>query len=337
MTPKEVLGILRRHIPLMVFMTILGFIIGGVSWYLLLRYAPKYTAETYLEVLPPVEKDPTTIVAALVNKDIQYGHRVSIADRIRQQRTLQDLIDKDIIQETKWFKYFGTFKARAIPKAYKDLKKHLRVYALRDAEFVKVSMTCGDKDESALIVNTMVNMFVASHGITERGEITDRLKTLDDRHTRVQMELDDAEKALSDIRTDYTDLEVHTYRDTVTMKLDSLEIEQNELLLGMGQLRANMETLEKQATGPITEQIERAIETDPVMVLLAQQLALQESVFAGLLTKFGENHRVVRQTQDMINEIREKRRIRKAEIAEMTRQSNLQAGQDALFVLMKSG
>jgi len=55
LTPKEIFGILRRHILLMVSLTILGFIIGGMAWYLLLRYAPKYTAQTYIRVLPPIE------------------------------------------------------------------------------------------------------------------------------------------------------------------------------------------------------------------------------------------------------------------------------------------
>lgn len=335
LTPKEIFGILRRHIPFMVFMTILGLMIGGTAWYLLLRYAPRYTAETYLKVLPPVESDPMSIVASLVNKDIQYVHRVTIANSIKQQRTLQDLIDRDKIQKTKWFKYFGKLKHRSIPKAYKDLKKHLGVYALRDAEFVKISMTCGDKDESALIVNEMVDLFFTSHGITTQGEISARLTKYEDRRDRVQVDLDAAEKALSAVRIDHTDLEVHAYRDTITMKLDNLEIEKNNLILEIEEIRAIIKTLDDLATGPITEQIEHQVETDPVMVMLAQQLALQESTLAGRLTKFGENHRVVLQTQDLINEIRVKRLNRKAEIAEQTRQAAFQAGKDRLVVLQQ--
>jgi succinoglycan biosynthesis transport protein ExoP len=333
LTPKEVFGILRRHILLMVSMTILGFIIGGAGWYLLLRYLPKYTAETHLRVLAPVETDPMVFVAALANKDITYGHRLTIANYITQQRTLQALIEKDVIKKTKWYKRFGKLRHRSIPKAYKDLKKHFGAYALRDAEFVKVSMTCGDRDESALIVNTMVDMFLSSHGRTTQREITDRLTKYKERLQNVQVELDAAESALSAVRKDYADLEIHTYRDTLTAKLDNLEFMQNELLLEIGELQATVQVFEGLATeDPFTEQIERAVEGDAVMVLLAQQLALQEAILQGRLTKFGENHRVVRETQDVISEIREKRRIRQAEMAEQFRQANLQAAQDALVV-----
>jgi len=335
LAPGEIFGILRRHIPLMIFLTILGFIIGGGAWYLLLRYHPRYTAETYLKVLPPVETDPTAIVAALVGKDVQYGHRLSIASLIRQQATLEELIDKDVIRRTKWFRQFGKLKHRSIRKAYKDLKKHFRVHALRDAGFVNVSMTCGDKHEAALIVNTMVDMFFQSHKSATQKDVSGRLEVLKARRDWVQKELEDAEKALSFVRTDYTDLEVHAYRDTITIKLDSLELEQNNIILDMGQFQAVVKNLERLATGPITEQVEHQIEMDPTMVLLAQQLALQESVLRGVRTKFGENHRVVRQTRDLINELREKRQVRKVEIAEQTRLSNLQAAQDALVVLQE--
>ena len=101
LTPKDVFGILRRHILLMVSLTILGLIVGGVSWYFLKKYAPKYTARTFIKVLPPIEKDPMTITGGQVAKDIQYGHRASMAALITQQSTLQKLIDRDKIKETK--------------------------------------------------------------------------------------------------------------------------------------------------------------------------------------------------------------------------------------------
>src|SRR4030042_1585785 len=82
MTPKEIFGILRRHILMIVSMITLGLILGGIGWFLLLRYYPRYTAQTFIRVLPPVEKDPATIGGAVVNKDIQYGHRVSVANLI---------------------------------------------------------------------------------------------------------------------------------------------------------------------------------------------------------------------------------------------------------------
>ena len=61
LTPKEVFGILRRHIFLIFFLTILGLGVGGGTWYFLYKYHPRYSAKTFIQVLSPVEKDPMTI------------------------------------------------------------------------------------------------------------------------------------------------------------------------------------------------------------------------------------------------------------------------------------
>ncbi|MHC4616621.1 MAG: polysaccharide biosynthesis tyrosine autokinase [Planctomycetota bacterium] len=341
LTPKEVLGILRRHILLIISLTILGFVVGGVAWFLLLEYAPKYTAQTYLKVLPPVQKDPMTVVSPMVAKDIQYGYRATIAATITQQNTLQDLIDMRKVQETEWFQGFGDVqreKDKCIRKAFKDLKKRFRAYPDRDREFVTVSMTCAEKHEAQLIVNEMVEMFLAKQGRTAGEEVTKKLTTLREQKNAVQRELEFAERALDEVSERYgiTDLEQFGSRyvqHTYEIRLNDLELERNQMMLQMGQLQAAIGTLEEQATGAIPVQVERLMQTDPVVVALTQQLSLQESALAGRLSKFGEDHRSVRQTRDLIEEIKREIENRKTEVAEQTRQANLRSAQDTMIIL----
>ncbi len=335
LTPKEIFGILRRHILLIVSLTILGFVVGGVSWYLLRKYLPKYTAQTFIRVLPPVEKDPMAIVGGQVSKDIQYGNRVSLAALMTQQSTLQRLIARDKIQETRWFKRFGEVREISITKAVDDLKKHLGAYAQRDGDYIVVSMTCGDAAESALIVNEMVELFIASQRSTKKADIAERLARLQDQRDNIQKDLDAAERALGEVRdrwgiTGLEDYQTQIYQPTVTLTLNDLELAENELAQQITQLQANIESLEKLTVGPVGVQVENEIEGDPILVMLAQQLALQEVELAAKLTRFGENHREVHQTQETIEEIKEKRRVRKAEIAEQTRQANLKNAQSQL-------
>jgi capsular exopolysaccharide synthesis family protein len=281
-----------------------------------------------------------TITSAQVQKDIQYGYRVSMANLIMQQSTLQRLIDRDRIQQTEWFRSFGKIRDKRIQKAFRELRKKFGASAQRDGEFVILSMACNNRTESALIVNEMVDLFLTSQGATKKEEIARKLAGLIDQQNSVQRDLDLAEAALADVRrtSGLTDLErpaTRQFRHTIELRLDDLELEQNTMTLTIKQVEANIRNLEELATGPINEQIEHQIETDPVMVVLAQQLAFQESELAGRLTKFGENHRVVRQTQELIEEIRQERASRKAEIAEQTRQANLKDAQNSLVVLQE--
>ena len=340
MTPKEALGILRRHILLIVFLTILGVVISGVGWFLLQKYLPKYTATTYIEVLPPVEKDPMDIDTPQVQKDILYGHRQSIANRIKQQSTLLDLLESDEVKKTGWFEGFWGKPAMKDRKRLKYLDRYLRAYPHRDAEFVEVSMTCRDAKEAADIVNEMVRLFINTQRTAERKEVSDRLVEIEKRREGVEQELHLAEKGLEDVRERWgiTDLAMpvgRNFQHTITLKLNNLELEKDSLELAIRQLSADISNLKDLATGPISVQIEYAIERDDIMISLAQQLVFLEAQLSGALTKFGENHRVVLRTREQITEIKKRRKLRKDEIAEQTRKANLENARDGLHVLQE--
>jgi len=336
MTPREVLAILRRHIWLIIIATVLGLVAGGAIWYLLVTFYPKYTARTYIEVLAPVETDPMTIGEVQVQKEILYDFRTSIANLIKQQSTLQELLGREKVKQTEWYKR----RNGDIRKLMDDLEDDFVAYPHRDSDFVELSMTCASDSEAALIVNEMVDLFISNRANTERGQVAERLAQLEQERQRVERELEQAEKALEDVRAAWgiTDLETplnRYYQHTIEIRLNDLELEKNDLDLAIKQIQADIDNLERLATEPIAEQVKHAIELDPVMTTLAEQLAFQEAVLAGLLTKFGENHRAVRQTKDLIEEIKRKREARRAEIAEQTRRANLLNARDRLVTLQQ--
>jgi capsular exopolysaccharide synthesis family protein len=335
MTPKEVVAILRRHWFMVVFLTILGFFFGGVSWFLCMRYLPEYTAMTFIKVLPPIEKDPTLIQSPIVGKDIQYGYRLSMAMQLTSQGMFQQLIDRDTIKQTKWFQNFGPINDTRIRKAVKKLKKKLGASPQRDGDSIILSMTCGSKEESAIIVNEMATLFVSIQGGSKRKEVADKMARLEEQMVRVQRDLTLAEGALDDVRRRYgfADLDMHAYASIPETKLNDLETEQDKLAMDISQTRAGIEQLATQAEGPVQVQVERQVETDPVMTALAQQLALQESALSSILARFGENHRIVQQTKEYIAGIQQERQLRKAVISEQTRRSNLLNAQDVLIAL----
>jgi len=335
LTPKEVVGMLRRHLWMILFMTILGGTLGTGGWYLMRRYRPLYRAETIVKVLPPIDTDPMDIVATQVQQNIQYGHRVSLANLMKRQSSLQALLQSDKVRQTKWFR---RILKENTEEAVAYLERNLNAFPHREAEHINVSMSCRSPSEAALIVNEMTRLFVSQHGDTERQDISNKLIELQERQSVVEREIADSERAMQRLRSEskLTDLERPAgryFQHTVTLRLNDLELQESELSLAIKQLRADIENLKVLAEGPITDQIEHAIERDPVMIALAQQLALLEGQLSGRLTKFGANHRVVRQTRESIDEIERTRQQRRREIAEQTRRANLYNARDTLRVL----
>lgn len=335
LTPTDVLAVLRRHLWLILFMTVFGGACGTGGWYLMRRFRPLYKAETVLKVLPPIETDPMDIVATQVQQNIQYGHRVSLANLMKLQSSLQELLRSDKVRQTTWFRDTVRGDTR---EAVAYLERHLNAFPHREAEHIILSMTCGRAKEAALIVNETARLFVSQHGETQRADVNLKLIELTDRQSEVEREIADRERAMERLRqeSELTDLERPAgryFQHTITVRLNDLELRESELSLAIKELRADIENLQVLAEGPITDQVEHAIERDPVMLALAQQLALLEGQLSGRLTKFGANHRVVRQTQESIDEIERARQQRRMAIAEQTRRANLYNARDTLRVL----
>ena len=338
LSPKEVFGILRRHIFLIFFLTVLGLAAGGGIWKLLQIKFPRYTAGTYIQVLPPVETDPMTIGTVQLQRDVLYGHRQSIASLIKQQSTLEELLSRDTVKETSWYGSFRGTPAQKDRKRFKYLKKHFGAYAHRDSDFVEISMSCAKAQEAADVVNEMLRLFLRKKGVSEKREIADRMTELDARREAVEKEYNAAEKDLDSIRETYelTDLERPVggnFQHTITVRLNNLELQRDELALMIRQLEADLGNLEQLATGPVTEQIESAIEKDPTMTALAQQLAFREAELSGKLSRFGDGHLEVRRLKDSMEKTRQEREKRKAELAEQITRANLKNAQDTLVVL----
>ena len=225
-----------------------------------------------------------------------------------------------------------------VARAVQCLDKNLTAFPHREAEHIQVSMTCGSPSEAALIVNQMVSLFLSQHGEAEKGDVRQKLADVTKRQSDVEQEIRQCEADLQNVtrRTGITDLDRPAgryFQHTTTLRLNELDKQESDLSLAIKQLQADIENLRQLAEGPITEQIQHVIEGDPLMVALAQQLAVLEAQLSGQLTKFGETHRVVLQTKERIEETKANRERRRVEIAEQTRRANLMNARDSLRVL----
>lgn len=254
--------------------------------------ASEYTAQALIKVLPYANKDPMRIETPVIDKDIQYGFRQSMAILVNRQSTLQELIDRDIVREIQWFRRFAKFDRQGriinvnhcILKAYQDLRKNFNAEAHRDSEFVVLSMTCSDAQEAVVIVNEMATLFVALQAATTKAEINAKLSSLDKRRIFVERDLDSIEKALSEVRTRFglTDLDEHSYPHPITARLMRLGHERDNYVLETKAVEAHIEILkkkqEREADGQVKQELQEEIHNvqDELVVLQSKLLELEK-------------------------------------------------------------
>ncbi len=336
LTPKEVMGILRRHVLLIIFVTVLGFCLGGGVWYGLRRFLPSYTAEALVEVLPPVEDDPTKINQTQTHKDNLYNHRVTMANLIKQQKAYGDLLQLNTIRKTAWFQRFDNED-----DAIKHLMKYLTAYPHRDADFVSVSMTCGHAKESADIANAMADLFVKSQRNQKQGDIDLKLAEYVRQQENIQADMDAVNKAMEEVRNRWGVTFImgegsRVINDPTVVKLNSLQQDESQLLMKISQMRAMIQNLERLASVEIDdEQIQQAIQAHPMIQRLEEQVSMQKATLEGK-SRLGPNHRVIRQGKTVLKDLEDQLIEQKRKVAEQARQANLKNARDTLLTLQMS-
>ncbi|AQT69701.1 Tyrosine-protein kinase YwqD [Anaerohalosphaera lusitana] len=329
MTAKEVTAILRRHIWLIIAFTIAGVIIGGASWYLLLRYAPKYTSRSAIKVEPPADVDPTSLTSPIPNKDIYYQFRSEKAAYMKQQNMLRDLLKRDDVRQTGWYKSFDSPNDRL-----EALEDDLRASPERDGTWVRLSMTAGNKADAKSILNEAISLFLQKQRDAASEDTTRRRGEMKDQRDEIKEEIQNLDDQLAAQRrgTSYNLAETN-FRTFLDDKLEEIQTRRDELETRRSELESQIEILKRRAEGEYDQVVRERIEQDPTAATMRNRIAVLETQLAGLEARFGDDHRRVKEARDALKRARDDLAQRQAEIGNIVRYADLQNAQDRLTTM----
>jgi hypothetical protein len=256
-----------RTTKILLAFLVAGLVIGWLIWFFAPQLRPEYTAETFIRVLPGTEKD-------------------SMITLVKSENTLESMIDRDKIQQTDWwFEGLGKTKDERLKAGLSELKRRFCAKAMRGTDLIRISMTCGNKNDAATIANEIASQFVSRQGGTKRKEIAEKLARLSDQQVRLQRDLDLAGRALDDIRQRYgfTDIEEHSYPHPVTVRLIRLQNEEDNCTLDINQLQTHREVLMGQP-----QQILPSGKSDPNQTVEIKNIELKIKLAQSRLSRIRE-------------------------------------------------
>ena len=328
-TPRDIYLILIRHWFLIIVCIILGACCGVGGWYLTKKYAPKYTATVFIEVLEPGLDDVFGGSRGTVNKDVYYNFRASKAAAIKTLRMLNNLLKSDKIIATNWYKQFpDTFAA------IKELEDSLVAIADKNTNYIQLSMTCADSKEAADIVNEMQSIFTREQHRNATSDLSLKLAEATQSKNSIQREIDNAQQAMADFRKDNPNMELETIsgerdiRSAAKVQRDLLERLRNELEADIDQMKSQIAILEQRANGDYDDIVKQAVESDPHVISIRQQINLLQPQLQRILSKFGENHKSVMQYREQLAKLYQDLDTRSDYIADINRKSDLQQAED---------
>lgn len=333
MTPKEIISIVRRHIFLIVFMTVTGTVLGGTGWYLLQRYLPQYQAQALIAVSAPGIVDPDMFRSATPQRDIYLNFRKSKAFSLSRINNLRKLLrESDAVRKTSWFTSFGNNDVKRLEK----LEKRLSASARKDLDFIIVSMRCGKAGDAALIANEMVKLFLKSEEENAKGDIRKQLAERKMQLGIMEEQLSQTEGDLNGMRqgTEFANLDAGNFRGYLDEKLEDVEIRRNELASRISSFETTVEILRRRAQSKnYDDVVKEQADRDGTAISLRLRIIDLEMTLAERLTRFGENHREIKDIRNALEQTRAELVKRDAYIGQLTRQSRLIQVEDSLLTM----
>jgi uncharacterized protein involved in exopolysaccharide biosynthesis len=219
-----------RTLMVLLLFLICGLLIGIAIWIIPPGLHPQYTARTFIKVTPASE-----IPSAI--------------DLIRDQGTLNGLLDRDNVQMTGWFNGLGKTKDERLKVGIADLKKRLCAKNRRGSDLIRISMTCSNAGDAAVIADELATMFISMQSGAKRKQIAENLGRLDEQQVRVQRDLDLAERAMDDVRRRYgfADLEQHNFPSPLVERLIRIQREEDDCSIEIAQLKILNDELQSRA------------------------------------------------------------------------------------------
>jgi len=309
MSGRDVLKILRKRKWLIIFSLVICISLSVVGTLLWLQYMPLYTSGALLEVRSPEttviqpsrQMVPTTWIDSLAAK------YVSLAE---SERVLQAAISTDRVRNTAWFQ---SNPDNAIQRLIKDLS----VSPKAGSALIVIAMTGSNKDELPEIVNAVAESVqtrgeeIANQGTQDQiRQLTSERANLEEQRDRVRAE---EAKLLRD--ADVPDMLERT--NVLTMKLHSLSPQVTAMALELAQSDASLELIRKQMqSGQIESlpQVLQSLDYDLSLRQLRATMLNQKARRQSLESKFGPNHRTVRDYEAFVKSMEIQLDTRKKEL-----------------------
>jgi chromosome segregation ATPase len=225
------------------------------------------------------------------------------------------------VRETSWFKRFAKVdaegniigdRAKAVDEALEDLKDNLGASAPRDQNYILVSMRCGKAKEAKLIVDEMVRLYMSQQQEQAQSGLKGELANYKKQRDEIQTKLNQIDNSLTSIRsgTQFARLnlgENQSFRDYMDEKLADLENRYSEFGSEKGRLESVIATERARVEAAnFDERTQEQVELDAIARQIRGSIEALEPQLNRQLSRFGEDHRLVRETQAALAQLYER-------------------------------
>ncbi len=316
---KDILGILRRRLWLIVIISLLAIMISVGLFVLCKVKYPKYTSVGYIRCRMPSDIGPK-LTAITPRRDVLEFIAASNAAIMNSENFTSELLGRTSVKQTKWF----TNRSEDPTQRQLDLQKSFGASAMRESPLIKVRMQASNKDDAKIIVNEAMTQFVNDVSNTQTSTFTSNLASYN-------KQLQDFEAQKKRLQQDLQNLTVSDdgwQEGRLQLVYQELNILRQEILALNAEIRRlNVEKERMQSemrSFGVSSEVSSAVEMDPEVSGLRTQLENLTQREQMLLSTLGEGHRQVKDVQSLVQTVQQSLESRESMLRQQYTQRMLQ-------------
>ncbi|MBK8914277.1 MAG: polysaccharide biosynthesis tyrosine autokinase [Phycisphaerales bacterium] len=286
--PADLLRIIKQHKILIAVSFTLFFSMAVAATFVTLRYFPAYTATGLIQVNPP-PMDPMKSFVAIGRPDELRALLETEARKIKRANLLAKVLEQPEVVATDFYRWYEG----RIEKRLDDLERYVSASPHPDTQLIRVSISLRNGKDAADIVNTLMRQYVLEHGGERSTVDQQRLDSYKTTRDRIISDLRNKREELNAFRLQSDVSQLETQRSVAIENIGNLMAMVSGLSAQGADLQAQLDELDRLGGRevPITAEMKIAIEADPVLRYVRQNVEALDIEIAAQSKFYGPNHR----------------------------------------------
>jgi capsular exopolysaccharide synthesis family protein len=308
MTGKDFVRILRKRKWMIILSLAICSILSAVSTAVWMFTAPFYTAEAYLEVVPP-QNTPLQAATPIYGKEVMDRLTMSMAQMVKSDSVIGAACSAQNVKATEWYR--NTPETEQI----QYLVNKLAVGPVPGTSFIRIALSGTNKQDLPEIVNAVAEAFVTDTKEMVGGDRLNQINQLLEERKNLQARLDQLRVEENRTRGDLPTLQEQ--RNAMTFRLQSLVQRLTELEVAQAQARDGLRILqEREQQGGLenSPEVQIQLTNDPNLRSLDATRINLATELEDALRKLGPKHRIVQATQNRLASLNSQIKARQDEL-----------------------
>ncbi len=306
----------QRRLTILITSVVLYMLVGAGT-FVTYKYFPGFSGEALFEMEPPTRGDLRKEEEA-VNPQVMEVLLQTEARKLKQMDLLLEVVKQPEFKRTRYYNWYEQDATRAA----NGLKDDLVCAPIMNSQLIRVAITCQDRAEAPLIVNTVARLYEEKYQKNTRDQSFQEVESLKNTLGQKRTELAQSRAEISNFRSTSDVPALEASRSASREHIYRLRTQLAQLDTWVANLQSQKESLQGSDPMklPLNAEQQLIIESDPILRYWRSQVEALDVEIEATLNLLGPNHRQVQILEERRRGFLQKEAAKREELVTQVRQ-----------------